>query len=238
MKKISILLCILAMPAFGAAKRCVKLDPETTTCMPTLAPQGSTDWTATCTTKDNETIPILGVAACANEWMSDTTDIAGYQMANRIYVVNDSDQNMINACWCRIIYPVVSDWLLIEMAKGEYGIFLPIETLSYTPSEYLYNCAQLCTNRTGTFYKALLTSAAKSQSDTECPAGYIGIDEPTFKIEETCTNETYVNYTPLGDANSCLDDNPGIDCVLYGEKNTSYNDGSGAYEFNSMCVME
>ncbi len=239
MKKISILLCILAMPAFGAAKRCVKLDPETTTCTPTNPTNGNVDWTATCTTKDNETIPILGIAACGMDAASDVTEIAGWKTTDSMYVYNSDEESTtdihIAVCRCRIIYPVVSAWVAISF--GQDPTYIP-EPLGYGPNVCLYRCSYACANRGGTFYEALLTSAAKSQSDTECPAGYIGIDEPTLKIEETCTNETYVNYTPLGDANSCLDDNPGIDCVLYGEKNTSYNDDSGAYEFNSMCVME
>ncbi|MBQ3039485.1 MAG: hypothetical protein IJD41_02915 [Alphaproteobacteria bacterium] len=69
---------------------------------------------------------------------------------------------------------------------------------------------------------------------TSCPSEYITIDTPEITIATTCPSGT----VSLGSADSCLAQNPSIDCWMYAPVGMSFTDNSGTYEFTDVCTMD
>ena len=69
---------------------------------------------------------------------------------------------------------------------------------------------------------------------TDCPSGYIAIDEPQITIATTCPSGTI----SAGTAESCLVSDPAGDCIMYAPAGVSYTDAPGTYDFTEPCAME
>ncbi len=67
-----------------------------------------------------------------------------------------------------------------------------------------------------------------------CPSGYTAYAAPAITIATTCPTGT----TSAGTADSCLESNPSMDCVMYAPVGMSYTDASGTYEYTEPCAME
>lgn len=68
---------------------------------------------------------------------------------------------------------------------------------------------------------------------TDCPSGYIAVNEPYITIATSCPSDT----VDLGTAESCLVSNPAGDCVMYAPAGVSYTNDSGTYEYTEACPM-
>ena len=98
-----------------AATECVQLNPSTTTCEPPKD-NGNTqpsEWTANCTTNGVKQ-KIVGVGFCANE--SGTFGTAKESVTGTRYWENYLENKY---CWCKMIYPAISDWIYLSYWTNE-----------------------------------------------------------------------------------------------------------------------
>ncbi len=80
----------------------------------------------------------------------------------------------------------------------------------------------------------LVPSVAKGTSLEDlasCPTGYTMVNEPHLSIGLNLC------YNNVGDAPSCLDDNPEPVCFMYAPAGVSYVDSSGTYEYTEPCPL-
>ncbi|MBE6460223.1 MAG: hypothetical protein E7009_04575 [Alphaproteobacteria bacterium] len=132
---------ILTAPAF-AVQKCVALDASTTTCTSTQA-YGNADWSTTCTT-NGTSVPIKGIAMCSNQAAD-----AQYGTSDAIKTVSGTTDTTNVNCWCKMVEPAVSSWVLIY---------------TYTSAGYCaFNCSYNCAwyaQRANAYLYALFGSLA------------------------------------------------------------------------------
>lgn len=68
---------------------------------------------------------------------------------------------------------------------------------------------------------------------TECPTGYVAVNERYMLVRSSCPAGT----SSAGDAESCLVANPVGACIMYAPAGVSYTDTTGTYEFSEACMM-
>ena len=104
----AIFCAMVAAPAHAVTK-CAALNSSSTTCTSESDPfqyQGHTDWAATCTTNGVST-PISGTGICSSTGGSE------YRTATELYASSTGSAN--KNCWCKMISPSVSRWVLIGL---------------------------------------------------------------------------------------------------------------------------
>ena len=125
-----------------AVQKCVALDASTTTCTSTPA-NGNADWSATCTT-NGTSVPIKGIAMCSNQAAD-----AQYGTSDAIKTVSGTTDTTNVNCWCKMVEPAVSSWVLIY---------------TYTSAGYCaFNCSYNCAwyaQRANAYLYALFGSLA------------------------------------------------------------------------------
>ena len=71
---------------------------------------------------------------------------------------------------------------------------------------------------------------------TECPDGFIAIDEPDMTIANNCSG----GYLSAGVEETCFTEEGRAtgSCIMYAPADRSYYDAFGTYEFTDPCPME
>ena len=70
---------------------------------------------------------------------------------------------------------------------------------------------------------------------TECPDGFIAVDEPSITISPTAC----LNKAAAGDAETCFTESGRAtgSCIMYVPAGVSYYDASGTYEYTAPCPL-
>ncbi len=145
MKKLLILTtlgAILTAPAI-AVQKCVALNSMASTCTSTPA-SGNADWSATCASTSDTSVPIKGIAMCSNQKANEA-----YGTSDAITTVSSTTDTTNVNCWCKMVEPAVSSWVYIFAGTSA----------SYCAS----NCSGTCADRArnnSTFRRALFGSLA------------------------------------------------------------------------------
>ena len=124
------------------------------------------------------------------------------------------------------------------------GVCLRTSGLSMATCVAAATLGQTCTSSTLTVYTGVPPCASGLKCDagvcvldngpaTDCPSGYIAIDEPQITIATTCPS----GMVSVGVAESCLVSNPAGDCIMYAPAGVSFTDAPGTYEFTEPCAM-
>lgn len=112
----------------NAVQKCVALNTTDTTCVSTTEivynVKSTVDWTATCTT-NGTSVPITGVGVCSSTMMSSGMVLSSIETSRS----DDADNGNMFNCWCKMTYPVVSQWVFARSGP-EAGC--------------TYQCASLC----------------------------------------------------------------------------------------------
>ena len=126
------------------------------------------------------------------------------------------------------------------------GVCLRTDSLSLATCVAAATLGQTCTSSTLTVYTGVPPCASGFKCGdagvcilgnapaTDCPTGYIAIDEPQITIATTCPS----GMVSVGVAESCLVSNPAGDCIMYAPAGVSFTDAPGTYEFTEPCAME
>ena len=102
---------ILAAPAM-AVQKCVALNSLASTCTSTPA-NGNADWSATCASTPDTSVPIKGIAMCSNQKAD-----AQYGTSDAITTVSSTTDKTNAHCWCKMVEPAVSSWVYLYEAES------------------------------------------------------------------------------------------------------------------------
>ena len=123
-KKIILSVCFMFLSATSyAATKCIALGPQSK-CSEDgkVAAEWKSDWGGKCTL-DGKSVQIRGVSACGNaEWVNNqgfsTGQIVGTDDVELFWLNGDVAKN--RACFCKIVQPVTSYWVLAEVNNSAY----------------------------------------------------------------------------------------------------------------------
>ena len=130
---LSAILAVVSVPA-AAVQKCVALGRDTTCAAPgglSKPPTGKADWSLTCTTS-GKSVAVSGIGVCSP--VSGTTSSPVDSLTtSRCFSAGSCPASGGDAlyCWCRMLSPVLSQWVAIQMSYA-------------SESECLYNCAATC----------------------------------------------------------------------------------------------
>ena len=133
MVMLSAILAVVSVPA-AAVQKCVALGRGTTCEAPrglSQSPTGKTDWKLTCTT-NRESVTVSGIGVCSAS-SGTTSSPVDSLTTSRCFSAGSCPASGGDAlyCWCRMLSPVLSQWVAIQMSYA-------------SESECLYNCAATC----------------------------------------------------------------------------------------------
>ena len=133
---------ILTAPA-SAVQKCVALNSLASTCTSTPA-NGNADWSATCASTTDTSVPIKGIAMCSNQKAN-----AAFGTSDAITTVSSATDTTNVNCWCKMVEPAMSSWVYVHTGTSA----------SYCAS----NCSGVCADRArnySAFRRALFGSLA------------------------------------------------------------------------------